>query len=128
MFAKAVIVAVLALAMVGCAPHRDLIAAGALRLEQPPQNDRHLRSISAYERDGTLSVSGTWSVPPRSGHVDVTLLSPEGDVLAETRTKLVLPLHHRQRHPSRFYTELDTVPPDRSVLRVVIHFGDHPLR
>lgn len=126
MLAKAVIATGLVLTGVGCAPQQDVIATGEVRLEQLPPGSRSLRSIRAYERDGKLAVSGTWSVNPRRGHVDVTLLSPDGEILAETRTRFMTPSHHRQRHPSQFYTQLNVTPPDGSVLRVTLHFDDHP--
>lgn len=111
--------------LVGCAPHRDLIGAGQLRLEQVPPSDGSLQSVCAHERGEGLAVSGTWRHRPLHGHVDVTLFSPEGEVLAETRTRLVMPVHRQHRHPTRFYTQLDVVPPPGSTLRVVRHDKEH---
>lgn len=109
----------------GCAPHHDLIAAGLLRLEQLPPNDASLRAICAHERDEGLAITGTWRNRLSRGHVDVALLGPDGEVLAEARTRLTTLPHRRHGHPARFSVQLPVFPPPGSTLRVTRHDGEH---
>ena len=117
---------VLAFTLTGCvAPQNDLVRIGQITVqrEQSELIDVLMPSVS---RDGdSMVVSGrllrrTQDMGPLPGHLDITVLSPEGRMLNESRAHwfpVSVPLHGPR--DASYIVRFHWLPPDGSVVRIV---------
>ncbi|MBI5557443.1 MAG: hypothetical protein HY885_07370 [Deltaproteobacteria bacterium] len=90
----------------------------------------YVSSATASRQNNTLVVQGT--VKPHSagqgrirGHVDISVIGPDGKLLAE---ESVLPRSgatHSNARSSRFIAYLELVPPPGSIVEITAHKGLH---
>ena len=83
-------------------------------------------NVRVASTDSTITVKGSMRAVIRStipGHVDITLLSPEGDVLHALSADI-----HRLKYKSRdyhFHAEVPVVLPENSTVEIVYHRRAH---
>lgn len=126
--------------ILGCATQSqdsvpDLVQKGYLHLEHSPHEGKvRAVSISVREQNDGLVISGFLKQyrergRPLTAHVDITVHSPEGRVLAEKQSQdLYVPRNRISGGPERskrFSVRLDSVPPANSVIQIVTHRGTH---
>jgi len=118
----------------GCAPCRkDLVREGAVRVQTRPSRRVEIFWISAHQHGEHVDVTGharnsRRSGFPSQGHVDVLMFSPDGQLLATTRTQdFQVPRRRRRQAPSgrRFRAHLPITAPGEATLRVAFHSGSH---
>ena len=90
----------------------------------------YVSSATASSQNNTLVVQGT--VKPHSagqgrirGHVDISVIGPDGKLLAEESVFPRLGATHGNARSSRFIAYLDLVPPPGSIVEVTAHKGWH---
>lgn len=114
----------------GCAVHcDDLVRAGVLTLEPHSAGKVSIAWSSACREEDGLVIAGVLSRQdhvglPIKAHVDITILSPEGHALEESRTpEVYVPAHITGRGQSfkRFEVRFPHVPPQGSSVRLVCH-------
>ncbi len=126
--------AVTAAIVSGCAANRvDLVRAGVLALEPHAAGKVVIAWSSAHKDKGGFVIAGVLTrhdhvgLPIRA-HVDITVLSPEGRALEESRTPdIYVPAHVTGRGQSfkRFEVRFPHVPPQGSSVRLVCHSDPH---
>ena len=118
----------------GCAPRRaDLVREGTVRVQTHPSPRVEIFWVSACQHGEHVDVTGHARSSHRSGfashgHIDISLLAPDGRLLAEQRTQDIhIPAYRRRQAPSgrRFHACLPISPPSGSTLRMAFHSGDH---
>lgn len=117
--------------LVGCSlSHVDLIRSDDLKLvEELPEALRIKTSV--YEDDGNLVVLGAAKAGPLDtsripGHVDLAVLSLEGEELATVKANFrSLPSWRHGPKPVAFRVELPGLPPKGSTVKVVYHLAPH---
>jgi len=128
---KAIAVTILAGSALGCAPNRvNLAREGVVKFTVA---DCHPVIISAVaERDGdeTLISGSITRRPPLSPgnlHIDVTITTPDGEVIA-ARTAMAYPrsIPYRGNRARRFAIWLPFVPPKGSQIHLVCDSNMHP--
>ncbi len=125
---------ILAAVISGCAADRvDLVETGVLTLEKQAAGKVYIAWSSAYEQEDGLVITGVLRRRDRVGspiktHVDVTVLSPSGQVVDTARSNDVyVPRRITGRGQSlkRFRIYLRNVPGRGSLVRMVSHSGPH---
>ena len=125
----ALLSAPIALAATGCSLTRNnLFANGTLSLERVHTEGITVIDAQAYSENDTLIVSGhvvrrDFRTPSR-GHIDITVVSPDGKVLERTTARHPIVSKGRRRSAA-FKARLDSVPPKGSIVRVVRRAGPH---
>ena len=118
----------------GCAPCRtDLVREGAVAVQTRPSSRVEIFWVSAYEHREHVDVTGHARNTrrtgfPSQGHVDVSVLSPDGHILAAARTQdFQIPRRRRRQAPGgrRFRAHLPIAPPQAATVLVAFHSGSH---
>lgn len=126
--------AVTAAIVSGCAANRvDLVDGGLLTLEPHATGKVSIAWSSAHKENEGLVIAGVLTrhdhvgLPIRA-HVDITVLSPEGRTLDESRTPdTYVPAHvtGRGQRLKRFEVRFPHLPPQGSSVRLVCHSNPH---
>lgn len=110
----------------GCAlQHGDYALDGRLRVELSPQSGPLFYGIEVKQRGDDLVVSGFGKRPTPRGYVEILVMGPDGESLAQVRTETLRP--HPVRGSSanyRFEAILPVIPPNGSTLRVTYVLPD----
>lgn len=105
----------------------DLVDTGTVRVEGA--NGTPLTNVHVHQEGETLVVWGTFSTSQLPGHVDVTVLTPDGKAITDTQ---VVPTVVRRGRPGgiqwRFDAKLLVTPFPGSIVKVVHGFGQHETR
>jgi hypothetical protein len=118
----------------GCAPcRRNLVREGAVRVQTRPSCPVEIFWVSACQHREHVDVTGharnsRRSGFPSQGHVDVSMFSPDGQLLATARTEdFQVPRHRLRQAPGgrRFRAHLPITPPREATVRVAFHSGSH---
>jgi len=133
------LVAVMVLGMLvfvisGCAMDRvDLVDAGVLSLEQHTTGKVYIAWSDAYEDGDGFVVTGvlrrrdTVGLPIKA-HVDITIQSPDGTIIDESRSSDVhVPgrIIGRGQSLQRFRVRFPGIPAEGSKVSIVTHSGSH---
>ena len=133
------LVAVMVLGMLtvvisGCATDRvNLVDAGVLNLEQHTTGKVYIAWSDAYEDGDGFVVSGvlrrrdTVGLPIKA-HVDITIQSPDGTIIDESRSldvNVPRSIIGRGRSLQRFRVRFPSIPAEGSKLSIVTHSGSH---
>ena len=114
----------------GCAMNRaDLAKSGVLTIEERAEGKVQIAWSSVHEGGDGFVVAGVLTRPDHVGlairaHVDVSILSPDQNVLYSSRTQdIYVPPHVTGRCQSlkRFNVRFPRVPPNGSSVRLVCH-------
>jgi len=106
----------------------NLFKNGTLKIDKITEGRVRITSVSAsVDKDslklsGKVKKSGTGYV--KSGHIDLAIISPDGELLKAISTYYVpksLNLKKRHTHGSTFHAELSFVPPEGSIVRIAFH-------
>ena len=118
----------------GCATDRvDLVDAGVLSLEQHTTGKVYIAWSDAYEDGDGFVVTGvlrrrdTVGLPIKT-HVDITIESPDGTIIDESRSSDVhVPRRITSRGQSlqRFRVHFPSIPAEGSKVSIVTHSGSH---
>jgi len=118
----------------GCATDRvDLVDAGVLSLEQHTTGKVYIAWSDAYEDGDGFVVTGvlrrrdTVGLPIKT-HVDITIQSPDGTIIDESRSSDVhVPRRITGRGQSlqRFRVRFPNIPTEGSKVSIVTHSGSH---
>lgn len=117
------IVLAMSITNMGCATTgKDLVRDGVVDIERESSRYTMVTLVSAMQEGHDLLVRGEvrrrhGGRSPIPGHIDVQIIGPDGDVLADTSIG-----YHRRSAKWRsasFYTRLETVPPPGSTIRVL---------
>jgi len=129
-----IVLALLTIVISGCATDRvDLVDAGVLSLEQHTTGKVYIAWSDAYEDGDGFVVTGvlrrrdTVGLPIKS-HVDITIQSPDGTIIDESRSSDVhVPRRITSRGQSfrRFKVRFPRIPDKGSKVSVVAHVGQH---
>ncbi len=111
-------------ALSGCMATRvDLRETGALQVKLDVPEGVSLSAVP-YESEGELIVLGQVSRSPLSavnvnGHVDIKIINPRGEMVAEWQVHLKrLPAGRHLSHPGSFSFSIPGVPPHGSIVEV----------
>lgn len=97
-----------------------------ISIEKESSGFVRFEKVIVHSEDSTVTVSGSIHSQPRNaaiGHVDITFLSPDGDVLHVLKTQI-----HRQSIKDRhlhFRVKTSLVLPECSTVRIVHHKSSH---
>ena len=118
----------------GCATDRaDLVDAGVLNLEQHTTGKVYIAWSDAYEDEDGFVVTGvlrrrdTVGLPIKS-HVDITIQSPDGTIIDESRSSDVhVPrrIIGRGQSLQRFRVRFPSIPAEGSKVSIATHSGSH---
>ncbi len=115
------------IAMIGCtAKGVNLVDKGIVSIEKVPTSDIYVSAAYVYQDGDELVISG--KVKHRhahrksGGHVDITILDPEGKIIMEVTTSY-LPriIRSKGSREARFSVRLPFIPPKGSTVRVAFH-------
>ena len=118
----------------GCAPcQKDLSGNGTVGIAAAPSKRVDIYWTSAYRHGTHTDISGhvrgaRRAAFPAHGHIDVRVLSPGGDAVAEAHTSdIYVPRYRRGQSASarRFYAHLPIHPPAGSTVSVAFHSHNH---
>lgn len=110
----------------GCiAPQDDLVRTGKINVQREQGGLFDILVPSVWRDGKTMVVSGTLvrrtqAMGPIPGHLDITVLSPEGRMLNESRAHwfpVSVPLHGPR--DASYIVRFHWLPPDGSVVRIV---------
>ena len=128
------VLGMLAVVISGCATDRvDLVDAGVLSLEQHTTGKVYIAWSDAYEDGDGFVVTGvlrrrdTVGLPIKA-HVDITIQSPDGAIIDESRSSDVhVPrrIIGRRRSLQRFRVRFPGIPAEGSKVSIVTHSGSH---
>ncbi len=117
----------------GCSSSRlDLIDNGTFYLEQEPSNNISIFRVHAHVDGDGLLINGRVkrrcaSFSGVGGHIDVAIVSPEGEILEQVSTFYTPRIIPRKRarllSGSHFEVRLPAVPPAGSTIRVKFHIA-----
>lgn len=100
--------------------HGDHALAGNLRIETSPARGPLFQGIKVQQQDDKLLVSGYGRRSRAGGHVEISLINPDGETLARVHADLLPPLPVPNRgYNYRFRAVLTTIPSAGSILRIV---------
>ena len=131
-FMPALVVAVLAVIISGCAANRvDLVDTGAVTIEKQASAKVYVAWANAYEDGDGFVVTGVLKRrdtlgQPIKAHVDVTVLSPDDAVISTATSPNVYVSRHiagRGGCLCRFKVHLPTIPPANSKVRIAVNSG-----
>lgn len=135
---RLVIISSLAVVTAACATNRtDLAETGAVDVEIDGGPRSAARDVDVYydDEDAETIIRGkvfsTGVYPWYGEHVDITVISPDGQVIAEERPGLVwgtrsLKSLRRRTGVGRFTVRLPQAVPSGTVVQVVYHGISHP--
>ncbi len=109
----------------------NLIDTGAVSIERETTRGASFHGVSAYEEQGLFVVAGNVNRPKTTpglvgGHVDVTVINPDGKVLDKIVTQYTPKVLLRESHSgSKFSASFASIPPKGSRVKVSIHSGKH---
>lgn len=121
---------VIMIAVSGCAGNRvNLVDKGVVSIERMPSKIRgvYFHDVQVYKKGDDLVVSGSvkrryTSVAGGSGHVDVAIINPDGNVVKYVSTAYSPKVISKRSHSgSYFEVRLPVVPQDGTTVRVAIH-------
>ena len=124
---------ILSVSMTGwaCASNRvNLLKNGTTKLEIIPSRGIYISRVYVIQDGDKLVIKGTVkrrsSSRAGSGHVDISIVSPEGEVFEKVSTfyiPRIIPSKpgRRKSRGSRFEVRLPTIPPTGSKVRVAYH-------
>ena len=116
--------------VIGCSSAPDLIRRNQLHLEKHDADKVRAIWLCVREKGAGIEVSGALRRNDHTGaiiktHVDVTVLSPDGKVLAEERSSdQRIPCNRVGAGSQRFKhfsVPIHTMPPAGSLIRTVVH-------
>ena len=120
--------------LAGCSTNRvDLVDSGVLTLEKQATGKVYIAWSDAYEDGDGFVVTGvlrrrdTVGLPIKA-HVDITIQSPDGTIIDESRSSYVhVPRHITSRGQSfrRFKVRFPRIPDKGSKVSAVAHVGHH---
>ncbi len=114
----------------GCPVHHSLKPVGGLYVEKIPSSRVYLANINVKQNGKDLLISGEVSRRNAAfsglGHVDVAVVSPDGEVIGQgiaPYSPKILPKTPgaRKHRPSRFELHLTCTPSVGSIIRVAYH-------
>ncbi|MBW1852732.1 MAG: hypothetical protein JRJ15_15185 [Deltaproteobacteria bacterium] len=128
------IVVSVSMAVCACASKRvNLLKDGTIKLERVPSRGYYISSVYVNQNGDELVITGRVKRRSRagsgSGHVDIAVVSADGDVLEQISTlykpRIILTrkMHTRE---SYFEARLPTIPPMGSKVRVAYHRDSKP--
>ncbi len=106
----------------------NLLKDGTLTLEHASSEGYYISKVHVNQVDDGIEISG--KVKRRSyagiggGHIDITIINPEGEVLKELSTHYsprVIPMRRVHTRESGFEVNLSMIPPKGSKIRVALH-------
>ena len=114
--------------LAGCATYTDPVREGGLSIERVSSQRAVVGYVYVRDESGKYRVRGTvkkrfLSRGPIPGHVHITLIDPDGEILSDTPVRYM-----RKSAKSRsadFHLELGPEPPTGSTLRVSHHPASH---
>lgn len=125
------IILFVSMAGLACASKRiNLIKNGTRKLEIIPSRGIHISKVYVIQEGDRLLIKGTVkrrsSYNVGSGHIDISIISPEGEVLEKASTNFIpriIPSRPGRRKSlgSRFEVRLPTIPPAGSKVHVAYH-------
>jgi len=112
-----------------CASNRaNLLKDGKVKLECIPSKSYYISHVDVYQNDDKLVLHGNVKrrchSDTETGHVDITIVTPEGEILEQISTLYkprIIPTRKMHRRTSYFNVCLSTIPPTGSIVRVVYH-------
>jgi hypothetical protein len=112
--------------MLGCTYNRVQLDGGrTFSVERISSVPIYVSWVNAEEKDDGMVIRGILrtnsSHTDGSGHVDVAVLSPGGELLGQTSTDYAPKAFRKYRREARFETRFPFVPPDGSRIRVALH-------
>ncbi|MBW1851607.1 MAG: hypothetical protein JRJ15_09280 [Deltaproteobacteria bacterium] len=118
----------------GCASNGvNLIKNGAVTLERIPSKGYYISHVEVYQNDNELVLHGNVKRRPHSntgtGHVDIAIVSPDGEILEEIITSYrprIISKRRLRKCKSYFIVSLSIVPPKGSIVRVAYHRNSKP--
>lgn len=123
-----VILGIAVMGVSGCAANRTIsLDSGTVSIERMPGKGVNFNRVYVHQENDEIVVSGrikrrSSSTVTGGGHVDIAVISPEGEVLEHVSTIYVPRVFLRKSHRgSYFEVRLSVVPPDGSVIRVARH-------
>ena len=133
-FVVVMVLVILVFVISGCAANRvDLVDAGVLSLEQHTTGKVYIAWSDAYEDGDGFVVTGvlrrrdTVGLPIKT-HVDITIQSPDGTIIDESRSSDVhVPrrIIGRGQSLQRFRVRFPSIPAEGSKVSIVTHSGSH---
>jgi hypothetical protein len=122
----ALILLLLGLIPAGCTYNRVQLASGkTFSVERLPSNPIHVSWIHAAEENDGMIVKGLLrtdsSHADGTGHVDVAVIGPGGELLGQTSTDYAPKNFRKYRREARFEARFPFVPPEGSRIRVALH-------
>jgi len=114
-------------AIVSCAStHEDLIKNETVKIERIPSREYRITRVFAYNENNVLVVTGRverWnSTYSGSGHIDIAIVDPEGNITNRISTYYIPRLVCRNpSHGSRFEVRLSNIPSMGSIIRIAHH-------
>ncbi len=114
--------------VLGCAQNRvSLVDADKVSVEGMSTHHVYFPWVDVFKEDGAAIVKGTlrqrqMHKHPMSGHIDVLILAPDGQVIEQAQTS-IRPRRHSRRGPkdAHFAVPLSIMPPDGAMVRVQYH-------
>jgi hypothetical protein len=106
----------------------NLLNNGKLKLEVVPSKGYYISKVHVNQVDDGIEITG--DVKRRSyagkgsGHIDIAIISPEGDVLKKLSTfysPRMIPMKRIHMRESGFEVYLPMIPPKGSRVRVALH-------
>ena len=124
-----VCVAVAFMALSGCTSSRiNLVRNGTVSVERlRSKGNVYISGVFVYQEGDELMVSGKAKPRsrhlPTSGHVDIAILSPKGEVIGKASTFYTPRIIRRKsaRRGSRFTARFSVIPPEASRVRLAYH-------
>ena len=133
---KLVVLMIVSISMTGfgCATNGvNLIKNGTVTLERIPSKGYYVSHLEVYQNGNELVLHGNVKRRAHSyavnGHVDIAIVSPDGDNLEEIsthHTPRIIPSRLMRKRRAYFYVSMSTVPPVGSIVRVAYHGDSGP--
>ena len=125
--------AVTLMTLFGCISSRiNLVRNGTVSVERlQSKGNVYLSGVLVYQEGDELVVSGKAKPRnrhlPTSGHVDIAILSPKGEVIGKQSTSYSPRIIRRKsaRRGSQFTARFSVIPPEASRVRLAYHAKKH---
>jgi len=119
-------IGLLSIQFMGCSSRLNLVKNGTYLAEELKSDGIDVSSVSVYEDNGFLVVSGKLRRTNRHrsypGHVDIAILDKDGSITAKTSVKNKMQFIGRsKRRSSSFTARFDILPPEGSTIQVAFH-------
>ncbi|RJR51752.1 MAG: hypothetical protein C4576_03095 [Desulfobacteraceae bacterium] len=110
----------------GCTYNRVQLAGGkTFSIERVESNPIYISWVYAEEKNEEMIIKGLLrtnsSNTHGTGHIDVAVFGPGGELLGQTSTDYAQKEFRKYRREARFETRFPLVPPDGSKIRVALH-------